>query len=84
MGSTAGAAIIARPRLLGPAEAPFMLISAVLLLGVAALTFLFPRTMAYIAAACFTWLALTLVAKVIRLRLARNRRQPPTPSEDGS
>jgi cardiolipin synthase len=69
MGSTAGVAIT-RPRLLGPAESPIMVATALLLLGLAILAALFPRTSAFMAAGIAVWLALTLLIKAMRLYLS--------------
>ena len=73
MGSTAGVAIT-RPRLLGPAEAPIMLFTALLLLCAGALAAFFPRTSAYVAAGCAGWLAVTLLLKALRLYRAGKQR----------
>lgn len=71
MGSTVGAAI-ARPRLLGRAEAPLMVTMALLLLGLATLTGFFPRTVGILLAISCGWFGLALLLKAFRLyRLAR-------------
>ena len=73
MGSTAGLAIT-RPQLLGPAEAPIMLFTALLLLCLGSLAAIFPRTSAYVAAGCAAWLAVTLLLKATRLYHAGKQR----------
>jgi len=67
MGNAVGAAV-RTPRLLGPAEAPIMLIFAALLLIMAALAILFPLAWSIILAIVFVWTSLTLFFKAFRLR----------------
>lgn len=72
IGNAVGAAVSA-PRLLGPAEAPIMLIAAALLLVIAALGVLFPFAFSIISAVALVWASLTLLLKALRLRIPRKK-----------
>jgi cardiolipin synthase len=65
--NTVGAAITDR-RVLEPIEGRIMTVAAVLLLSIAALAVLFPRALAYPAAAVATWIAGALLYQGFRQR----------------
>lgn len=67
MGKTAGTAI-ARSQLLGRAEAPIMVASGLVLLGVCVLAIFFPRAMSLVVAAGCGWMGLVILLKSFRFR----------------
>jgi len=72
MGKAVGAAV-ATPRLLGPAEAPLMLIVAGVLLAIAALAVFFPSAISIVVTVLCAWIAATLLLKAFRLRFPKKR-----------
>lgn len=72
MGKAVGAAV-ATPRLLGPAEAPLMLIVAGVLLAIAALAIFFPSAISRVVAILCAWIAATLLLKALRLRFPKKK-----------
>ena len=67
LGRTVGAAVL-NHRVLGPAEAKTLAFSAVIPLLLATVTLLFPRLLAWPAAAVFVWFGITLLLRAWRLR----------------
>ncbi len=81
MGQTIGAALSNR-RLLGPVEARLTIVGGLLLCALATLVALFPRALAYPAAALSLWVGLVLLSRGLRLcRQPREclRSRPPAP-----
>lgn len=79
IGSTAGAAI-ARPRLLGPAEAPITAAAALVLLAVCVMAAFLPHIVSILTAICCGWLGLTLLLKSLRMRSA-GKKQTESPKK---
>lgn len=71
-GSTLGAAI-ASPRLLGPTEAPILVIMALVLLCIVGLAILLPHSVSIFVAVCCGWASVTLLIKAVRLRYSRKK-----------
>ena len=72
MGKAVSAAV-ATPRLLGPAEAPIMLIVGGILLAITALAILFPFAISMVVAVLCAWIAATLLLKALRLRSPKKK-----------
>jgi cardiolipin synthase A/B len=70
--NTIGAAFTNR-RVMGPVEAQVMTLSGVLLLGLAALFFFFPKALVYPAIVMLAWMALALFYKGYRLHHRRKQ-----------
>jgi cardiolipin synthase len=66
MGRTVGSAL-ARPQLLGPAEAPLLLGASGVLLAVGALAGFFPRIVGVVLAVACAWLVVALLLKALRI-----------------
>lgn len=72
IGSTLRAALVS-PSLLGPPEAPLMLVSALLLLCLFILAVFAPHVISITAAVLCAWGALVLALKAFRLRITRRK-----------
>jgi cardiolipin synthase len=64
---------ITTPRLLGPTEAPLMLVAACLLLSVVVLAAVFPHAAGIFVACLCGWAAFTLLIKAFRLRFSHRK-----------
>jgi cardiolipin synthase len=72
IGSTVSAAI-ASPRLLGPTEAPIVMIAAFLFLIVVVVAICFPLAVSIVVAVPCAWASLTLIVKAFRLWYPRRK-----------
>ncbi len=66
IGSAVGAAFTDR-RVLQPVEARVILLTGLLLLGIAALLYLFPKVVSYFLTAVFGWIGITLIYRAWKL-----------------